>query len=629
MNTGSFLQRLRSRVLSLSSLVVLLWFLAVWWGERWVFQSSVASCQWHIWETWKQETLPHHVLLVADPQLIDPHTYPDRPWPLSSLTIVYTDLYLRRSYRLLQQQLLPESTLFLGDLFDGGREWATARTNSSDDRLKQYGTNFWLREYQRFSRLFLRGWMHGYEASTTAPMGRRLIASVPGNHDLGFASGIQPAVKSRFDAHFGPLNRVDVLGNHSIVSLDTVSLSAMDQIDTKTGSSGAGDGSAAATANSHLWKPVEDFLVNASSKRHRAVQHEYRMLKDLSQADNKALGNWPFVPEATSLKDAPELHRISAQETISSSQFPTIVLSHVPFYRSADTPCGPHREGNPSISLSQGYQYQNVLTPLISQDIIKHLVPEEVAMIYSGDDHDYCEIEHNEFTGRIKEITVKSMSWAMGVRKPGVQLLSLWNPINLETTSNLTPPRNTIQNHLCLLPDQLGIFIRYGQLFILTIIILAISAIRSKAPATTPYSENSEPLLPLHKHTPSSHTSSTSSSESDNQLKTRSNGKLSAYGNIPASSRSSSPSKPQYHPPQSNTPDPFAPAPHTYLIDSATNSSYSHEKKSSDDWGMPHGGRKHSRRKGQHSRIRVFVASIRDVALPVLVFYFWLFWRDR
>jgi ethanolamine phosphate phosphodiesterase len=578
----------------------------------------------------KDESQPHHILLVADPQLVDPHTYPGRPWPLSSLTIIYTDLYLRRSYRHLQQRLVPDSTLFLGDLFDGGREWATAKTRSPEKRYKKYGTDFWKREYTRFAELFLRGWMYGYEASAAAPMGRRLIASVPGNHDLGFASGIQPAVKSRFDAHFGPLNRVDILGNHSIVSLDTVSLSAMDQVDPKTGSSGAGDGSAVATANSHLWKPVEDFLTNARPQRQRAIQHEYRQLRSLPQTGSKALGFLPFVPEAKDLQDAyPAERTFDRLPTIPSSQFPTIVLSHVPLYRPAGTPCGPLREGRPSISLTAGYQYQNALTPLISQDIIKHLVPEEVVMIYSGDDHDYCEIEHNEFTGRIKEITVKSMSWAMGVRKPGVQLLSLWNPLDLESLVSDTPlhtPKDTIQNRLCLLPDQLSIFIRYGQLLILTLVVLAVSSVRSKHSTSDYDYERSEPVLPLHKESPSSQTSSVSSSEAGHlqtNLKTR-NSKLGGYGNIPVSSRSSSPSKPG----SSAIPDPFAPAAHTYLVDSATGTNHVRGK-DSDDWGAPHSqrGRQSSRR--PPSNLRAFANNIRDVTVPVLLFYFWLLFNDR
>lgn len=40
------------QLLSLPHLFVLAWVLALLWGERWVFQSSVESCGWDSWERW-------------------------------------------------------------------------------------------------------------------------------------------------------------------------------------------------------------------------------------------------------------------------------------------------------------------------------------------------------------------------------------------------------------------------------------------------------------------------------------------------------------------------------------------------------------------------------------------------
>ena len=541
------------------------------------------------------------MLLVADPQLVDPHTYPDRPWPLSSLTIVYTDLYLRRAYRKLQRSLRPDSTLFLGDLFDGGREWGTADYKSPEVRYKGYGASFWIREYVRYSNLFLQNWFHGPVASAAAPFGRKLIASVPGNHDLGFASGIDPTVKGRFDAYFGPLNRVDVLGNHSFVTLDTVSLSAMDQVDPNTGAHGGGDASDSATASSHLWRPVEDFLTAAKVHRHRAVQHEWNQL-------TRTRSGPTFQPILSSLDSRSAPKTQPPVNEVPSSQFPTLILSHVPLFRPDNTPCGPDREGRPSIPLSAGYQYQNVLTPLISSDIIKHLTAEEVVQIYSGDDHDYCEITHSEYTGAIKEITVKSMSWAMGVRKPGVQLISLWNPVDLEKiatdamtaatdiagdASKLPAPKDTVQNHLCLLPDQLSIFIRYAQLLGVTLLIVAIDTLRAfrqqgpqrqRQKSAAGY-EKSNPLLPV-----------TQANRKDTSARSRSS---SVHLN-------------------GHTKDPFAPTHASTVITTADSDE--------DDWGMPKG----KRRKSQlpQSLPRLFATKIWQVAWPVLLVYLFLFWQD-
>ena len=75
---------------------------------------------------------PHHLILVADPQIVDPHTYTGRPWPLSAMTESHTDMYLYRSYKNLQSYLSPDTIFFLGDLFDGGREWATMRDDTPD-----------------------------------------------------------------------------------------------------------------------------------------------------------------------------------------------------------------------------------------------------------------------------------------------------------------------------------------------------------------------------------------------------------------------------------------------------------------------------------------------------------------
>lgn len=518
--------------------------------------------------------------------------------------MAYTDRYLRRAYRNLQEYLRPDATLFLGDLFDGGREWATTESSSPEDRYKKYDTGFWLREYIRFSNLFLRSWYKGSSVSLAEPEGRRILASLPGNHDLGFAAGIQTPVRDRFDAFFGPLNRVDILGNHSFVHLDTVSLSAMDQIDPETGSSGDGDGSAAATTSGRIWKPVEEFLEGAKVTRAKAIQHvcETRF-------------NWESPVElfAPTLESAAESKQPQTSPKpyadVVSSQLPTIVLSHVPLFRPGTASCGPMRERGTAIPLQAGYQYQNVLTPLISQDIVKHLTAEEITMIYSGDDHDYCEIEHNEFTGRIKEITVKSMSWAMGIRIPGVQLVSLWNPVDVQKVMSgdpsLTTPRDTVQNHLCLLPDQLSIFIRYAQVLALTVLVLVVRAVRYRPGAVVESPrDKSEPLLPVaqaREHRVGSNTSQTSSvqntasSDYNQHLSTRKAG--GGYGNISPSVRTGSPYK------QAHADD--------------------------EDWGMPRGGQfaqANNRLKRPSSRLMYFGRSMWQVAWPVLLFYAWLIW---
>ena len=166
------------------------------------------------------------------------------------------------------------------------------------------------------------------------------------------------------------------------------------------------------------------------------------------------------------------------------------------------------------MKITGGYQYQNVLTQTISNDLVSKIGP-NLVHVYSGDDHDYCEIAHREFSGSPKEITVKSLSWAMGVRRPGFVLTSLWNPIDPATGQSTQDVSPTLQNHLCLLPDQLSIFIYYGLILGLTTLVLLVRAVALMMmyPPSN-ISSNNNPILPLSEnHSPHiPPTSSTSSS---------------------------------------------------------------------------------------------------------------------
>jgi len=89
---------------------------------------------------------------------------------------------------------------------------------------------------------------------------------------------------------------------------------------------------------------------------------------------------------------------------------PRILLTHIPLYRPEGTPCGPLRESKNSIRVGKGYQYQNVLTPELSKRVVDIVRP---LAVFSGDDHDYCYVQHNYAGMKIPEHTVKSFSWAM------------------------------------------------------------------------------------------------------------------------------------------------------------------------------------------------------------------------
>ncbi|KAI8343671.1 Metallo-dependent phosphatase-like protein [Chlamydoabsidia padenii] len=134
-----------------------------------------------------------------------------------------------------------------------------------------------------------------------------------------------------------------------------------------------------------------------------------------------------------------------------------VLLTHVPLYRPEETSCGPHRvQSRPFIYQNYGYQYQNMMESDISQTILQHIQPD---LIFSGDDHDFCEVTHEYRTQEQQqalEFTVPTFSMSQGVRVPGYMLLQA-------TRDRLVP-------QLCWLPDQLGIFINYGVLAGLTLI---------------------------------------------------------------------------------------------------------------------------------------------------------------
>lgn len=424
-------------------------------------------------------------MLVADPQLIDPHTYPGRPWPLSSLTYTITDNYMRRSYKQLQEQLQPDTVFFMGDLFDGGREWRTFKGSSEDPSWsrrpksevsrakkwkKRYGEDYWLKEYARFSKIFVDPWVVGGPDARHGQGVRRLIASLPGNHDLGFGSEVKVPVRDRFEAFFGDMNRVDVIANHTFVSVDTLSLSARSSEDR------------AQADLSDIYRPAEEFLDGVQLRKRRAIEQELRRLRGEIQEPSQE----HKVEEALS---ADFSRTVTLDRGEGKPELPTILLTHVPLWRPPGTQCGPLREhwppSNPAdsqarddrnaISVSKGYQYQNVLSEGDSVDLIEKIG--NVVHAFSGDDHDYCELSHDEKQANVKEITIKSTSMAMGVPTPGFLMVSMYNPIDAEGNPLSGDQGSTLQTHLCLLPNQLGTYARYGGFAIVCAVALAIRAL--------------------------------------------------------------------------------------------------------------------------------------------------------
>lgn len=176
----------------------LMWACLFHYYEHIAVLRAMRKCAWKNWESFESGAKPHHVALFADPQIMDAHSYPGRPPFVNEITRIILDHYLARNWKYVQGYLSPDSTFFLGDLFDGGREWEDG---------------YWFKEFERFHKIFPR-----------VP-GKLMKTNVAGNHDIGFGDTVVRKSLDRFSAYFGEMNEFFDVGNHTFVILDTISLS--------------------------------------------------------------------------------------------------------------------------------------------------------------------------------------------------------------------------------------------------------------------------------------------------------------------------------------------------------------------------------------------------------------------
>lgn len=338
------------------------WILTLWFYERVQVRHNLTRCSKAL------DPHSHLISLWLDPQLVDDYSYPGRPEVINSWAKKFTDNYLHRNYMLHKEVLNPDTVLFLGDLFDGGREW--------EDPV-------WYEEFRRFNKVFPK-----FEDT-------RVDMSLPGNHDIGFGNDVNITKLNRFRTFFGESNHYTIVSGFAIVMIDTISLSSRDP-DVR----------------------AEPML----------------FLQKLSNGDH-------------------EIHN-----------YKTILITHVPLYRFTDRQkCGPLRESKKKFPVMKGKQYQTVLEHELSQQLLQAINP---VIIFSGDDHDYCDVTHsylhNGENKQAREITIKSVAMSAGIRYPALQLLTL----DLDS--------QTYDTNICYLPTPSTTLKVYSLLLISQIIILAI-----------------------------------------------------------------------------------------------------------------------------------------------------------
>ncbi|KAF9963862.1 hypothetical protein BGZ70_007144 [Mortierella alpina] len=430
------------------------WCLALLMGEVGSYWVLIHRCSWPENDSWDasedSRKERYRIAIIADPQLTDWFSY-KQTGLLLKLVETYTDLYMKRSFRRSHSALQPDAVLFLGDLNDGGRD-------SSDDVFVRNSNRFLEHVFQTKSTAWnqqpvvmdaiAEGDVDLHESNDrTSPhyrqqvslpqdaaereairqSGRSLRLYVAGNHDIGFGDNIiRPSVK-RFKDTFGSLNYEVKVGNHSLVILDTLSLSA----------------------------EVQD------------IREESQQFLTQLQQDSQIL--------------------------------PRILFTHVPLFRLDTTPCGKARESKKLIINRGGYQYWNMVNASLSRDILRGIRPD---MVFSGDDHDWCEIAHSLDGGLIPEVTLRAFSFAQGIQQPGFVMLSLYNP-DLKPKNEMpmmpmapsdagmadaagggfnslahSSANTTFAYNECMLPNQLLIYLCYGIFLAFTSVVILLQRYR-------------------------------------------------------------------------------------------------------------------------------------------------------
>ncbi|KAI6157523.1 Metallo-dependent phosphatase-like protein [Pisolithus tinctorius] len=379
--------RLPSRSCIVNGLRIL-WVLVVLWHELAVFDWTLRTCHWP--DSQQAQSLNLRVariLVIADPQVLDKHSYPERNLFTSFLSQVMVDLNLRKSWHAAFHHLRPDAVVVLGDMMDNGRSLM------SNSEYKTY--------HERYRDIF-----KAYECSVPTYY-------LPGNHDvgLGAAASFSLEADSRYTSHFGPRNHYVSVGNHTLVFIDATALAEEDVLRAGRGHS---------------------------------------------------FDNWPAVRHGP----IEFVKRIAESHSGGS----IVLFTHIPLARPQDASCGPLRERG-TIRQGFGFGYQNTLMDGATVFLLDRLKP---SLILSGDDHDYCDYQHTipSTNTSVREVTVKSFSIAMGVRRPGFQLLSLISTVPLQDSLNQVPVLPPLDTP-CFLPNQIGIYLQvYFPLFILSLVIL-------------------------------------------------------------------------------------------------------------------------------------------------------------
>jgi len=276
-----------------------------------------------------------------------------------------------------------------------------------------------LSEYEQYVNRFNRTFtLHGTPAFY-----------LPGNHDVGLGRNpgwFSPDARQRFEQTSGPTNQVIHINDRLLVFIDAPR------------------------------------LVDEEQSRRAAGQSYQHVIHN--EQHSKSVIN--FVQQVA--------------DTYANDDRPRVLLSHIPLSRSPQAHCGPLREKG-TISRGGGIGYQNLLDEDTTQFLLESLKP---TVIFSGDDHDYCEVTHSyqlndsDDVKVAREVSIKSFSMAMGIRRPGFQVMSVPFPAAPDSIGFVDRP--------CELPDQVGLYLHvYIPAILCCVALLALSRAFSDSDAGT------------------------------------------------------------------------------------------------------------------------------------------------
>ncbi|KAG0250869.1 hypothetical protein BG011_008027 [Mortierella polycephala] len=394
----------------------------------------------------------YRIAVIADPQLTDWLSY-HQSGILLTLVETYTDIFMKRSFHRLHASLRPDAVIFVGDLNDGGRlsqgEVFEKNKHRFMDRVFESKSSAWNQ------RPVVMDAVDAQQSPSEPRVSKRQNNDPPlGEEHINITGRYQQMVDIPQSAreraamrNAGKSVRLFVAGNHDVGFGDTLIRSSMNRY-------------------KQVWGSV-NYEVQVGN-------HSLIVLDTLALSSG-----------TQSIREESQL--FLTKLTQENQTYPRILFTHVPLFRPDTTFCGDKREHKNGIVDGRGRQYQNMVSTQLSDEILRGIRPD---MIFSGDDHDWCEIAHPLDGSATPEVSVPTFSFAQGTHQPAFMMLSLYNPDHKtknvypmvsassglpvsteDSVSSMMRPSGdaTFAYEECMLPDQLAIYLCYGALFAMTL----------------------------------------------------------------------------------------------------------------------------------------------------------------